>query len=269
MGTCASLPAGERPGQGSGTSTVCHRERGPAHAHTWPVTARPPPPPPRCPRPHRPPQRDSRFCTAGTVEFVFWPVTRWRSSTTCTASGSLAAEDPEEAASGKAAGGHQPQTPARPVGAVSSLRPCGRSACQGFGAAGPRGLRTLGSRREARPARPLPAPPTPTRSPLKLAPASFTKSSTTRGRRAKPGALTSSYTEGCREGRAPVRRAQPGRGRGGGSAYTPGFWGDKPGGGERGACEETRMSRAPRRVEGLGRDRASWHSGCGSWPQGL
>lgn len=42
---------------------------------------------------------------------------------------------------------------------------------------------------------PLRVPPS---SPLKLAPESFTKSSTMSGRWAKPGALTSSYTEGCR-----------------------------------------------------------------------
>lgn len=97
-----------------------------------------PPGPPSCP--HRLPQRKSRFCTAGTVEPAFWPVTRWRSSTTCTASGSLA---------------------------------------------------------------------------LKQAPASFTKSSTTRGKRAKPGALTSSYTEGCgARGPAPGQGLRPPRGVG-------------------------------------------------------
>lgn len=36
--------------------------------------------------------------------------------------------------------------------------------------------------------------------PLKPAPESFTKSSTTSGSRAKPGALMSSYTEGCGDG---------------------------------------------------------------------
>lgn len=61
------------------------------------------------------------------------------------------------------------------------------------------------------PGRCLPSPG----SPLKMAPASFTKSSTMRGRRAKPGALTSSYTDGCWGGgshsqvRAPQRPQLP------------------------------------------------------------
>lgn len=101
--------------------------------------------------------RKSRFCTAGTVERAFWPVIRWRSSTTCTASGSLAGEAPGQA----------------------KVRHCHPS---GFPIAA------------CHPAGP--------HSPLKLAPASFTKSSTTKGRAAKPGARTSSYTEGCgRDGR--------------------------------------------------------------------
>ena len=124
--------------------------------------------------PHRLPQRKSRFCTAGTVELAFCPVTRWRSSTTCMASGSLAAGDPSAGASGRVQGG--PETPP----------PC---------PAVPAGARDQG------PHSPLDAQPS--RSPLKQAPASFTKSSTIRGRWAKPGARTSSYTEGCGAGAVP------------------------------------------------------------------
>lgn len=46
-------------------------------------------------------------------------------------------------------------------------------------------------------------------SPLKLAPASLTKSSTMRGRWAKPGTRTSSYTEGYR-GRGTHHRVRQG-----------------------------------------------------------
>ena len=124
--------------------------------------------------PHRLPQRKSRFCTAGMVELAFCPVTRWRSSTTCMASGSLAAGDPSARASGRVQGGPEtpPPRPAVPAGACDQ---------------GPHG--------------PLDAQPS--RSPLKQAPASFMKSSTTRGRWAKPGARTSSYTEGCGAGAVP------------------------------------------------------------------
>lgn len=62
----------------------------------------------------------------------------------------------------------------------------------------------------------------PPSSPLKQAPASFTKSSTMRGRWAKPGALTSSYTEGCREkghGSESADRSKPGLGA------VPSTWG--------------------------------------------
>lgn len=93
-----SLPAG-RPGSGEGPV----RKQKPAQG---------PQAPPGSPsRPHRLPQRKSRFCTAGTVELAFWPVTRWRSSTTCTASGSLAAGGDGAQASGGAAAGHTLTTP--------------------------------------------------------------------------------------------------------------------------------------------------------------
>lgn len=81
-------------------------------------------PPPPAAAPHRLPQSKSRFCTAGTVELAFCPVTRWRSSTTCTASGSLAAGDPERRDLRPRAG--RPPRPRRPhpaipVGAPTAL----------------------------------------------------------------------------------------------------------------------------------------------------
>lgn len=160
-------------------------------------------PPPRPKGPHRLPQRKSRFCTAGTVEPAFWPVTRWRSSTTCTASGWLAAGDPEGA-------GLRPllrQLP-RPTVPPPHCPP---------GAAGPTGgLWRSGASprcwplRSTRDSAPRDGPGLAgadhhglvqaPHSPLKQAPASFAKSSTIRGRWAKPGARTSSYTEGCGRG---------------------------------------------------------------------
>ena len=82
--------------------------------------ARSPHPPPRPTAPHRLPHRKSRFCTAGTVELAFWPVTRWRSSTTCTASGSLAAGAPRAWASGSA---RARLAPLSPRGGLGRTRP--------------------------------------------------------------------------------------------------------------------------------------------------
>lgn len=80
--------------------------------------------PPLAVAPHRLPQRKSRFCTAGTVELAFCPVTRWRSSTTCTASGSLAAGDPEcrglRRRAGRLPRRRRPR-PAIPAGAPTAL----------------------------------------------------------------------------------------------------------------------------------------------------
>lgn len=97
------------------------------------------------------------------------------------------------------------------------------------------------------PGRRLPSPG----SPLKLAPASFTKSSTTRGRRAKPGALTSSYTEGCWEG-VPTPRS------GHHSAH-----GCPPPAQARKCAERAASSGAPSRRRGGGEQGMEPREGCG------
>lgn len=133
----ASLPAGR----------TLVRAVGPAAAQGGAART---PEPARCPAPHRLPQRESRFCTAGTVEPAFWPVTRWRSSTTCTASGSLAAGGPGTQASGRATRGMAP----RPTPALRRELQASRPGPQSHRP--PRAV-GLGSRRPARPAASPPA----------------------------------------------------------------------------------------------------------------
>lgn len=140
-----------------------------------------------------------------------------------------------------------------------------------------RGLRLRAGRPETPP--PCPAAPAgardqgshgpldaqPGRSPLKQAPASFTKSSTTRGRWAKPGARTSSYTEGCGARAVPRVRGlwpPPGAARGEGSTAGAKLPGSSPASGH-GATRKVQAGEF--RAEGRAR---SLTRGCGGAPGG-